>query len=152
MAFLTSLDIAGSALTAQRLRMDVISQNLTNYNTTRTENGGPYVRKQVVFQERQTGAFARELVNATQKQQQQRTTHLGGVRVTAILEDTDTPTRPVYNPSHPDADENGYVQMPNVNTTQEMVDLMESSRSFENSLNLVEVVKGMAMKALEIGK
>ncbi len=144
MSFLSSLNIAGSALTAERLRMDVISQNIANKNTTRTEDGGPYRRKQVVFQERGLDFQAileKESGSAGQ----------GGVRVARIVE-SDDPFVPVYDPNHPDANEEGYVMMPNINTSEEMVDFMAASRAYEANITALNIVKAMAMQALEIGK
>ncbi len=152
MGFLTSMDIAGSALTAQRLRMDVITQNITNATTTRTESGGPYVRQQVVFEERINGTMfndmLREALNPSNLQQ----TAYGGVRVQQIMDDTTSEFTPVYNPSHPDANEEGYVMMPNVNTSMEMIDLMDATRAYEANLVSIDAVKSMATKALNIGR
>jgi flagellar basal-body rod protein FlgC len=144
MSFLDSLNIAGSALTAERFRMDIISQNIANQNTTRTENGEPYRRKQVVFEERGTdfrSVLDREMGAAGQ----------GGVRVAEVVE-SDEPFIPVYDPSNPDAYAEGYVMMPNVNTSEEMVDFMTASRAYEANITALNIVKAMAMQALEIGK
>jgi flagellar basal-body rod protein FlgC len=144
MSFLNSLNTPGSALTAERFRMDVIAQNIANINTTRTANGGPYRRKQVVFQERGLD-FAATLSGAKQKIRQ------GGVRVAEVVE-SDAPFTPVYDPSHPDANEDGYVMMPNVNSAEEQVDFMAASRAYEANITSLNVIKAMAMKALEIGQ
>jgi len=144
MSFLNSLNIAGSALTAERLRMDIISQNIANKNTTRTEDGGPYRRKQVVFQER--GLDFQSILD-----REGRSSGQGGVRVAAIVE-SDEPLVPVYDPNHPDANEDGYVMMPNVDTAEEMVDFMAASRAYEANITALNIVKAMAMQALEIGK
>ena len=143
-SFLNSLNIAGSALTAGRFRMDVISQNIANINTTRTENGEPYRRKQVVYEERGLD-FQRALAEENYK------LGLGGVRVARVVE-SDEPFTPVYDPSHPHADENGYVMMPNVNSAEEQIDLMAATRAYEANVTALNVVKAMALKALEIGK
>ena len=144
MSFLNSLNIPGSALTAERFRMDLIAQNLANINTTQDADGEPYRRKQAVFQERALSfhqTLDRETVNASQ----------GGVRVSQIVESNE-PFTPVYDPSHPDADENGYVMMPNVDSAEEQVDFMAASRAYEANITSLNIIKAMAMKALEIGK
>lgn len=146
MAFLNSLNIVGSALTAERFRSDVILQNFANAQTTRTANGEPYRRKQVVFQERNMN-FQQVLQGELDKD----ATPQGGVRVTQIVA-SDKDFVPVYDPSHPDANEEGYVMYPNVNTTEEMIDLMAASRAYDANITALSVVKSLAMKALEIGK
>lgn len=144
MSFLNSLKISGSALTAHRFRIDTIAQNLANINTTRTADGTPYARKLVVLEERDA-SFVNVLNRA-------RTTRdVGGVQVQAVLESTQ-PFVPVYDPNHPDANAEGYVLMPNVNTTEEQIDLMAASRAYEANLTALTVMKTMAMKALEIGR
>lgn len=146
MSFLKTMDISASALTAQRFRMDVISQNIANIDTTRTEAGTPYRRRQVVFQERgmsfQT-ALEREAQKASSK------TGSGGVRVSEVAENQ-SDFIPVYDPSHPDADEEGYVMMPNVDRAEETVDMMAASHSYDANLTALNVIKTMAMKAAEI--
>ena len=145
MAFLSSLNISGSALTAQRLRMEVITQNIANATTTMTPEGTPYARQQVAFEERNIN-FEDALKNATTASPQN-----GGVRVTEIVE-SDEPFVPVYDPEHPHANEDGYVMMPNVNMAEEQVDLMAATRAYEANITALNVVKAMSMKALEIGK
>lgn len=140
MAFLNSINIVGSALTAERFRSDIILQNIANQNTTRTEDGEPYRRKQVIFQTREQ-TFDEALSNVTG----------GGVRVAEVVESQEEFT-PVYDPDNPDADEEGYVYYPNVNNTEEQVDLMEASRVYEANVSALSVVKAMASKALEIGR
>ncbi len=140
MAFLNSLNTIGSALTAERFRTDIILQNIANQNTTRTENGEPYRRKQVIFHEK-TQSFDEVLNNVSG----------GGVRVTKVVESQED-FKPVYDPDHPDADEDGYVLYPNVDNTEEQIDLMEASRVYEANVTALAVVKAMATKALEIGK
>lgn len=142
MSFLNSLNITGSALTAQRYRMDIISQNIANADTTKTAEGTPYKRQQVVLKER---GF-KEMLKG-----EMTTNEGGGVFVEKVVEN-ENPFVPVYDPTHPHADENGYVMMPNVNKTEEMVDLMAASRAYEANITALSVVKAMAMKALEIGK
>ena len=144
MSFFDSMNIVGSALTAERLRMDVSLQNIANANTTRTKTGEPYRRKQVVFQER---AMSFKDVLSTEQYRMQG----GGVRVTRVVE-SDRDFMPVYDPSHPDANEEGYVMMPNVDTTEERIDLMAASNAYEANLTALSVVKSLALKALEIGK
>lgn len=144
MAIFSSFDICASGMTAQRLRSDTISQNLANVNTSRTSDGGPYVRKTVVFTERQGTSFDKILST---------TSGLvgNGVKVTSIVEDTETPMNMVYDPSHPDADENGYVTYPNVNTVTEMTNLIDASRAYEANVTAFDAAKSMALKGLEIG-
>ena len=148
MSFLDTLKITGSALTATRLRVDTITQNLANISTTRTEDGGPYVRKLVVLKEREIN-FKNVLDTSISKSNKK--VNGGGVIVSEIIE-SDNPFVPVYNPKHPDADENGYVLMPNVNSSEEQIDLMAATRAYEANLTVLNVVKTMAMRALEIGK
>jgi flagellar basal-body rod protein FlgC len=150
MSIFQSLDITTSALTAQRLRMDVISSNMANVDTTRARlvNGQwePYRRKFVVMEPRQEGfsTYLQAAMNSCSS--------VGsGVKVTKIMEDQ-TPFKLVYDPSHPDADPNGYVRLPNVDPLKEMVDLMSATRSYEANVTVFNATKGMLMKALEIGK
>ncbi len=147
MGFFTSLDIGASGLTAQRLRMDTISQNIANANTTRTEDGTPYRRREVILEER-TGAdsFSSHLSAASDKLNGGQ-----GVRVSKIAEDS-SEFKKVYDPGHPDADEAGYVSMPNVDIVTEMVNMISASRSFEANVTSINATKSMALKALEIGK
>lgn len=145
MAFLRSLDISSSALTAQRLRMDVVSENVANIQTTRTANGDPYRRRYVIFQEKTGQNFSTYYNNSIAG------VAGTGVQVSEILEDP-SPFTLEYNPSHPDADEYGYVSMPNVELAREMVDMMSATRSYEANITVVNSVKNMAMSALEIGK
>ncbi|MEG0898789.1 MAG: flagellar basal body rod protein FlgC [Oscillospiraceae bacterium] len=145
MAFLNSLNIGASALTAQRFRMDVISQNLANIDTTRTADGTPYRRKQVVFQEKGPESF----VNVLNKQMT--TVPGGGVRVKKLIQD-DEPLVPKYDPSHPDADKDGYVMMPNVDNLEEMIDMMSATASYTANINAINAVKRMAANALQIGR
>lgn len=147
MSFLSSLNISGSALTAQKLRMDVIAQNISNAQTTRTENGEPYRRKLVVFQENDNQSkFENMLTDA-----QEKTQYTGGVKVASIVEDQ-SDLKPVYDPSNPDANENGYVMMPNVDTAKEMIDMISSTRSYEANVTAFNSIKSMAEKALDIGR
>lgn len=146
MSFLNSIDISASGLTAQRLRLDVISQNIANVNTTRTENGGPYRRKAVIFEAKNQGQqFAQVLSDSRQAQGK------GGVRVSRIEEDN-SPFVMRHDPGHPDANEEGYVAMPNVNIVAEMVNMISASRSYEANVTAMNAMKSMAVKALEIGR
>jgi len=133
-----SLRISGSGLTAERVRMDTIANNLANANTTKTEQGGPYRRQMAVFA-------------AVAPDRQQHFKVGRGVRVVGIVEDQSAP-RLVYDPQHPDADSDGYVQMPNVNVVTEMVDLISATRAYEANITAINAAKSMAMKALDIGR
>lgn len=146
MGFLNSINISASALTAEKLRMDVISKNIANVNTTRTANGTPYRRQTVVFES--TGSnvpFSQYLSDAS------KSLIGGGVKVKGIVEDK-TPFKLVYEPGHPDADENGYVKMPNVDVMTEMVNMITASRAYEANVTAINSAKSIAMKALEIGR
>lgn len=145
MSFFGSMDTSVSGLSAQRLRLDVISQNIANVETTRTQDGGPYKRKAVIFESIQNNATFDAVLG---KHQQNRS---NGVRVSQIIED-EKPFTSVYNPTHPDADANGYVQMPNVNVVDEMVNMISASRAYEANVTAFNNMKAMATKALEIGK
>lgn len=150
MSLFSSFDISASALTAERLRMDVISNNLANANTTRTPEGGPFRRQVVVFAPR--GETRRFVPGARTGSAAGRTRGVGeGVRVVAIQDDEAAP-RMVYDPSHPDADENGMVAMPNVDVVREMVDLISAARAYEANVTTINTLKNMALKALEIGR
>lgn len=144
-----SLNISASALTAQRLRMDVVSSNIANASTTRGTyvNGKwePYRRKMVVMEQREK-AFDQILQGKMQKQ-----TQYQGVRVTGIVEDQ-TPFNMVYDPSNPDANNEGYVMTPNVDLSKEMVDLLAASRAYEANVTSFNTGKSMMLKALEIGR
>lgn len=147
MAFLSSLDISGSGLTASRVRMDIISENIANADTTKTENGGPYRRKEVVYESAGTSSFQNILTNNIQNYENS----AKGVKVAAIVEDTSDFTT-VYDPTNPDADQNGYVKMPNVDPVKETLDMMSATRAYEANLTAFNAVKEMATKALEMGR
>ena len=165
MSFLGSMNISASALTATRLRMDVITENIANSNTTRTESGEPYRRKYVVYQEKTANSsFSKFLDSAFDSRfsdffnktsvvgnDVETGNASGGVRVTEIGTDM-SEFKYDYNPSHPDADENGYVRMPNVEVVQEMVDMMAAYRAYEANITAINTFKDMAMKTLEIGR
>ncbi|WP_170007419.1 flagellar basal body rod protein FlgC [Bacillus fonticola] len=151
MSVFQAMNTSASALTAQRLRMDVISSNMANADTTRAtfENGEwqPYRRKMVDLAPKGSGfsSFFNEAMNRSTPQSGE------GVRVRRIVEDP-TPFKQVYDPTHPDANEEGYVQLPNVDPLREMVDLMSTTRSYEANVTVMNANKGMLMKTLEIGK
>lgn len=148
MAMFDSLNISATGMTAQRLRMDILSENIANVKTTRTQDGTPYVRKNVVFQEKDSTSFQAALTTQLKLNH----TYIGsGVKVASIIQDTETPMTVVYEPSHPDADENGYVSYPNVNPVTEMTDLIDASRAYEANITAFNATKAMALKALEIG-
>lgn len=146
MGIFNIMNTSASGLTAERLRMDVIADNIANSQTTRTENGGPYKRKMVVF-----GEDKQEFVVPMNITKSDTKTLKGGVKVLKISEDK-TPFNYVYDPSHPDADEKGYVAMPNVNTVKEMVDMITATRAYEANATVVTNAKSMATAALQIGK
>lgn len=143
MGMFGAIDAAASGLTAERLRMDVISNNLANANTTRTAEGGAYRRQIVLFEPRSGQSFAQMLSRELDSET--------GVRVTGIAKDN-SPTRRVYDPNHPDADREGYVEMPNINIVSEMVDMITATRAYEANVTAVNAAKSMALKALEIGR
>lgn len=154
MSFQEIMRISGSALTAQRLRMNTISNNLANAQTTRTDRGTPYRRQYAVFEP----MFQQNLLDRL-RMAQTNDRHLpfdlpgaaGGVRVSAVREDNREGTR-VYEPGHPHADKDGYVEYPNVNVVQEMADMINASRSYEANISTIESAKAMALKALELGR
>ena len=148
MSMFLGIDAAASGLTAERLRMDVISNNIANANTTRTEQGGAYHRRYVVFmpREKEMESFEQMLKQASGY----RKSSGEGVRAVQIAEDTQQGPL-VYDPSHPDANEEGYVEKPNVNIVSEMVDMITASRAYEANTTAINAAKSMAMKALEIG-
>lgn len=148
MNFGSSFGISASALTAQRLRMDVISSNIANAETTRASvvdgKAVPYRRKLVVMETADNNSFSK-ILNGKMNGE------TNGVKVESIIEDT-SPLKPVYNPSHPDADAEGYVYMPNVDMMKEMVDMLSASRSYEANVTMLNASKAMVSKALEIGR
>ena len=146
MSFFNSIDIAGSGLTASRLRMDTISENIANVETTRTEEGGAYRRKVVVYEAVNGDSFKNQLYQRMSVQD-----NTAGVRVAEIAEDP-SDMKMVYDPTHPDANEEGYVEMPNVDQTQEILDLMSASRAYQLNLSAIDITKQMAARAIEIGR
>jgi flagellar basal-body rod protein FlgC len=139
------MDISASGMTAQRLRLDIISQNIANVNTTRDGSGNAYKRKIVTFGEKDASPFGDILMKTAGNAG-------SGVKVSRIAEDNETAMRKVYDPSHPDADEDGYVTYPNVNVVQEMTDMIDATRSYEANVTAFNATKNMALKGLELGK
>ncbi|MGA1861413.1 flagellar basal body rod protein FlgC [Deferribacter thermophilus] len=133
MSFFDILKIASTGLSAQRIRINVVSSNLANANTTKTEDGTPYQRRDVIF---------RNILDGELK---------GGVRVERVIKDEKPPILK-YEPEHPDANEEGYVAYPNINPIEEMVNMLEASRSYEANLTVLNTTKQLALKALEIGR
>ena len=148
MSFFGSMNTSATGLSAQRLRLDTISQNLANVNTTRTPEGGPYKRKTVLFEEITNGLSFEEQLNTSIEK---RSLMGNGVRVAEIVEDNQQAPL-IYDPNHPDANEQGYVEMPNVNAVEEMVNMISASRAYEANVRSFNTMKAMALKALEIGR
>lgn len=144
MSVFGSFDISATGMTAQQTRTDIIAQNIANANSTRDADGDIYKRKTVVFKEKSFPSFSDSLAQATG-------TVGKGVAVTQIVEDNSEGNK-VYDPSHPDADEDGYVTYPNVNIVTEMTNMIDASRSYEANVTALNSTKGMALKALDIGK
>lgn len=150
MALFNAFNISASGMTAQRLRTDVLSQNIANVNTTRTSDGTPYRRQNVIFTEKDATPFAKIL---SMSKAGPIANQVGsGVKVAQITEDNETPMNMVYDPSHPDSDENGYVTYPNVNIITEMTDLIDATRAYESNVTAFNSSKSMALKGLEIGR
>jgi flagellar basal-body rod protein FlgC len=155
MGMFDAMEISASGLTAERMRMDVVAQNLANAQTTRGVDGQPYRRKEVVLAERGgEGTFGAALAGAMSSGTKTTSSSgtsgaLGGVEVAAIAEDQ-TPLKQVYDPGHPDADANGYVQMPNVDSVAEMVDLISAQRAYEANVTAMQAAKQMFAKTLEL--
>lgn len=145
MNFLDALKTSSSGLTAQRIRMNLISGNLANVNTTRTAEGGPYKRKDPMFA---AVPMEKSFQNIMKSKLD---SHLSEVKVVDVVEDQRKPLSK-YDPNHPDANDKGYVQMPNINMVEEMVNMMTASRSYEANVTAINATKKMALKALEIGK
>ncbi len=139
-----TLKISSSALKAQQIRLNTISSNLANIETTRTPNGGPYRKKSVVFKPVDNPPFEKHL-NQSMKGAAK------GVEVSRIIT-SNSPPKTIYDPSHPDADEKGYVALPNINLLEEMADLMAATRAYEANVTTIKSAKRMALKALEIGR
>ena len=147
MGMFTSFNINASGMTAQRYRMDIISENVANANTTRTADGTPYRRKVAYFEEKggQT-PFGAALNQASGNYSGK------GVKVTGVYEDYSTEMKKVYDPSHPDADEDGYVLYPNVDIVTEMTNMIDASRAYEANATAFSASKSMALQGLQIGQ
>ena len=144
MGMFDSMHVSASGLAAERLRMDVIAQNLANANSTRGPDGQPYRRHEVIFRsDNVAGTTGTTRTSASDDEQ------MHGVEPVAIVEDPSA-LRSVYDPQHPDADENGYVYYPNVNPVTEMVDMMTATRAYEANVTAMNAAKNMALKALDI--
>ena len=140
MDFLTTFDISVSGLYAQRKRLDIIAANLANIETTRTQKGGPYRRKMVVMSTKRIKSFDRVLNSQAE-----------GVKIDEVIEDK-SPFKKVFNPSHPDANEEGYLYKPNVDLVVEMTNMVMAKRAFEANIAAIKSTRQMAIKALEIGR
>jgi flagellar basal-body rod protein FlgC len=149
MGLFDAIDVAGSGLSAERLRMDVTAGNLANAQSTQGANGQPYRRREVVLQEASGSSFGSVLSGAIAGTGAEPSRAADGVRVAGIVEDA-TPPRRVYDPGHPDADAQGYVSLPNVNPVTEMVDLISASRSYEANVTAMQSAKTLFSKTLEL--
>ncbi len=145
MNIFNSINVSATALTAEKTRIDIIAKNMASANITRSTGGMPYRRQMVVFEENKPTAFSEYLNKYTNKFEGK------GVKISKIVED-ESPFKLVYEPGHPDADENGYVKMPNVDTIKEMVDLISAQRSYDANITAMNASKSILMKALEIGR
>jgi len=152
MSFFNTMNISASGLTANRVRMDIIAENMANINTTRTAEGGPYRRKTVLFEEiRDTDPFS-IIFNSIFGSASHIPAPQGmGVRVSRIVED-DSPGLLRYDPTHPDANEEGYVRMPNVNIVEEMVNMISASRAYEANITAMQTARTLMQRTLEIGQ
>ncbi|WP_010167536.1 flagellar basal body rod protein FlgC [Candidatus Epulonipiscium viviparus] len=153
MSFFSGMDIAATGLTAQRFRLDVITQNLANINSTRTPDGGPYQRRTVLFESIPMRDAANKLPDNFHNilNRNLNMYHTSGVQVSGIVED-DTPFPLIFDPTHPDANEEGYVEMPNVDVVTEMVNMISASRSYEANVTAFNNLKSMNTKALDLGR
>ena len=151
MGLFQGFDIVASGLTAQRFRMDIIAENIANVNTTRTKEGKTYRRKIVTFEEKEIDKGL-SFNNMIKSKTGQYTVEGNGVKVTKVSEDYETDYIMEYDPSHPDADENGYVSYPNVNTVTEMTNLIDASRSYEANATAFKALKEIASAGLAIGQ
>ncbi len=151
MSFWNQMRIGTSGLNAQRLRMDVISNNIANAETTRTAEGGAYKRRDVVFMADEENAFLPKFARARRGEPINSSSDKRGVRVSEITVDEEEGMR-VYDPSHPDADEEGYVTYPNINLVVEMTNMLSATRSYEANLAVVNFAKQMALRSIDIGR
>jgi flagellar basal-body rod protein FlgC len=150
MGLFDAISISGSGLSAERLRMDVTAENLANAQSTRGADGQPYRRKEVILKQAD-GNFESALRRASANGSSSQTPVGRGVEVSAIVEDT-APNRQVYDPGHPDANQQGYVEMPNVDSVTEMVDLISSSRAYEANVTAMQTAKSMFARTLDLLK
>jgi len=145
MRVFSGMAISASALSAEKLRIDMVAKNVANMNTTRTPDGGPYQRRQVVFSELVGDATRNRFVRFPSRGVSR------GVQVAAVVADN-APPRMIHDPSHPDADAEGMVAMPNINLVNEMVDLITATRAYETNVQVLNASKAMQLRALEIGR
>ncbi|HET6419100.1 MAG TPA: flagellar basal body rod protein FlgC [Geobacteraceae bacterium] len=145
MDFFDSMAVSSSAMSAERARMNLISGNLANASSTRTPEGGPYKRKDAVFSAVPVKSAFSLAMN------RMRSAPPGGVEISQVIEDT-SPPRLQYDPTHPDANAQGFVAMPNVNVVEEMTDMITASRAYEANVTAAQVAKSMALKTLDLGK
>ena len=146
MGLFQSFNISATGMTAQRFRTDIIAENIANINTTSTESGGPYRRKIVTFQEKDVTPFSEYFSTSRNR------TVGNGVKISKVTEDYETDFIMEYDPSNPDADENGYVSYPNVNTVTEMTNLIDATRAYEANATAFDASKNMALTGLNVGK
>jgi flagellar basal-body rod protein FlgC len=157
MAFMSSLNIPVSGMTAQRLRMEVIGENIVKATVTRTEDGGPFTRQITLFAENRDFKNVNTTRSRTfgqifqQSLAERRELRNRGVLVAAVIKDEQTPFKPVYDPSHPHADENGYYYLPNVNLAEENLDLMAATQSYQNNLAVYDTLVQMTQRAMSMG-
>ncbi|NBI17397.1 flagellar basal body rod protein FlgC [Neglecta sp. X4] len=152
MAFLGSMNIVGSGLTAQQLRLDVISENITNLNTTRTEEGdGPYRRKIVVFEAESGRNDFRMAMASAMGASNRGSERAGGVKVVEIAEDP-SPFSISYDPTHPDADEEGYLEMPNITLVKEITDAMAATQAYSANVTAFNTLKAVVARGMDIGR
>ena len=149
MSFFNTFNISATALTAQRLRMDVISENMANVQTTRTADGGPYRRKTVLFEEITDPGLFGQMFGAAATRNNMPGQGMG-VRVSRVVQDQ-TPGMLVHDPTHPDANEDGYVRMPNINIVEEMVNMISATRSYEANITSMSNFRSIVQRTLEIG-
>ena len=145
MSYMSAMEIIASGLSASRLRINLVASNLANANTTRTAEGGPYRRRDPVYQATPLRSSFSQLLN------NRLDSSLRGVTVASVVTDQ-RPPRTVFNPAHPDADAAGMVRLPNVNVVEEMVDMITASRAYEAGVTAMQSIKAMANKALSIGR
>ena len=152
MAFLSSMNISASGLTAQQLRLDIVAENVTNSTTTRVEGGeGSYRRKMVIFEAKSGRDDFRQAMARAASGMVPNGQAAGGVRVTQIVDDP-SPMKLVYDPTHPDANEDGYVEMPNVDMVKEITDAMAATQAYSANVTMMNTLKAVVSKGMEIGR